>query len=198
MKDNILKRISAIAMIPIIGATASSCSKTVDRYYNAAANYYNETFIKDNEFEISYEDINENIPMYMDENPLILVGRLDSWSGEINWFIGYLTYNEELGKVYFYDVEKKDKLDLAGICTLDYSNFFIRADELELPYDNHMPLNIIKKVTKSAKFDFDIVSMIIIDPETGKEKLIPTHDLELDVFRIINNSQEGVSRKLKK
>ena len=198
MKNNILKKATAIAMVPIIGLSASSCSKKVDEYINTAANYYSDTFIEDNEFEFSFEEVGENIPMYMDNNPLIFVARIDTWDSSMNWFIGYLTYDEKTDKVYFYDVEKNDKLDIAKFFTVEYDKVFIVADELGLPYDNHIPMKVIKEVIKSAKLSFSISTMVIIDPETGKEKTIPIHDLEFDVFKVIDNNKESTTKKLVK
>lgn len=210
MKNNILKQVSAIAMVPIISMAANACSNSsesekedwLDNYYKDKAISYSSMFPEDDEFKLNFDNIDENLPMYKDNNPLIFVARRDTWDGMTNWLIGYLSYDDENDTVYFYDIEKKDKLDLASICTYEHDIFFIVADELGLPYDNFMPLSVVKKVLKSANFEFNPKEMVMIDPETGKEIEVPVHDLEFGVFtnmsEFLPTSKQNMTRKLEK
>ena len=101
-------------MIPIMGIAVNACSSSsekeedwLDNYYKNKAISYSYMFPEDIDFQFDFDKIDENLPMYKDNNPLIFVARRDTCDGMINWLIGYLSYDDENDMVYFYDIEKK-------------------------------------------------------------------------------------------
>ena len=59
-------------------------------------------------------------------------------------------------------------------------------------------MKVIKEVTKSAEFAGDIATILIIDPDTGKEKFVSINELEIAAFKNINDNIESTTKKLVK
>lgn len=204
MKNNILKKVSALAMVPIIGATASSCSKRdlVDVYVDNCASIYNDTFVKESEFE--YEILEDKIPYNLNGNKLVFVRRYDQFDGAVKWYCGYLTYNEETA--YIYDVINNEKIDLYTQLGYDYEFTYVIAEELQLyNYDlnstNSIPKKDIKKLLDSSFIRArNVTKLYFIEPNTKKELSVNMYDLEWSILTNLDNytKTKTTTRVLKK